>query len=72
MLARLGRTAEATLQLQAVLTPGEVHYNLASVLEHQGRREAAKMEYQRALELDPDLADARQRLTALSPATATE
>ena len=32
MLARLGRTAEGTLQLQAVLTPAEVHYNLASVL----------------------------------------
>lgn len=65
MLARLGRTSEAQLQLQAVLTPAEVHYNLASVLEHQGRREAAKMEYRRALELDPKLNDAKTRLTAL-------
>jgi tetratricopeptide (TPR) repeat protein len=65
MLARVGRTAEATLQLQAVLTPAEVHYNLASVLEHQNRREAAKGEYRKALELDPRLTDAQARLTAL-------
>src|SRR5690242_5125634 len=31
MLARDNRIAEATIQLQAVLTPAEVHYNLASV-----------------------------------------
>jgi tetratricopeptide (TPR) repeat protein len=65
MLARLGRTSEATLQLQAVLSEAEVHYNLASVLEHQGRREAAKIEYRRALELDPKFNDAKLRLTAL-------
>jgi tetratricopeptide (TPR) repeat protein len=65
MLARIGRTAEATLQLQAVLTPAEVHYNLASVLEHQNRREAAKGEYRKALELDPKLTEAQQRLAAL-------
>jgi tetratricopeptide (TPR) repeat protein len=65
MLARLGRTAEGTLQLQAVLTPAEVHYNLASVLEHQNRKEAAKAEYRKALELDPRLLDAQTRLSAL-------
>jgi tetratricopeptide (TPR) repeat protein len=65
MLARLGRTAEGTLQLQAVLTPAEVHYNLASVLEHQNRKEAAKAEYRKALELDPKLQDAQTRLSAL-------
>jgi tetratricopeptide (TPR) repeat protein len=65
MLARLGRTAEGTLQLQAVLTPAEVHYNLASVLEHQNRKEAAKAEYRKAIELDPKLIDAQTRLSAL-------
>ncbi len=65
MLARLGRTAEATLQLQAVLSEADVHYNLASVLEHQGRKEAAKAEYRKALELDPHLEDAQTRLSAL-------
>jgi tetratricopeptide (TPR) repeat protein len=65
MLARVGRTAEATLQLQAVLTPAEVHYNLGSVLEHQGRKEAAKMEYAKAIELDPRFEEAQARLAAL-------
>jgi tetratricopeptide (TPR) repeat protein len=65
MLARLGRTSEATLQLQAVLTPAEVHYNLASVLEHQNRKEAAKAEYRKAIELDPTFQDAQARLAAL-------
>jgi tetratricopeptide (TPR) repeat protein len=65
MLARINRTSEAMLQLQAVLTPAEVHYNLASVLEHQGRKEAAKAEYRKALELDPQLEDAQTRLSAL-------
>lgn len=65
MLARLGRTAEATLQLQSVLTPAEVHYNLASVWEHQGRKEQAKQEYRKAIELDPTLLEAQTRLGAL-------
>jgi tetratricopeptide (TPR) repeat protein len=51
--------------LQAVLTPAEVHYNLASVLEHQNRKEAAKAEYRKAIELDPNLVDAQTRLSAL-------
>ena len=65
MLARIGRTAEATLQLQTVLSPAEVHYNLASVLEHQSRKEAAKAEYRKALELNPNFKDAQTRLSAL-------
>jgi tetratricopeptide (TPR) repeat protein len=65
MLARLGRTAEATLQLQVVLSPADVHYNLASVLEHQNRKEAAKAEYRKALELNPTMQDAQVRLSEL-------
>jgi tetratricopeptide (TPR) repeat protein len=65
MLARLGRTSEATIQLQTVLNEAEVHYNLGSVLESQGRREAARQEYQRALALDPEFDDAQTRLSAL-------
>jgi tetratricopeptide (TPR) repeat protein len=65
MLARQGRTAEATEQLGAVLTPAEVHYNLASVLESQEKIAAARAEYQTALRLDPDMTDARDRLAAL-------
>jgi tetratricopeptide (TPR) repeat protein len=62
MLVRRGRVNEGTLQLQAVLTPAEVHYNLGSVYETLGRPEQAKAEYKQALKLDPALADAQSRL----------
>jgi tetratricopeptide (TPR) repeat protein len=65
MLARDNRTAEAIIQLQAVLTQAEVHYNLASVYEFQGRKEQARSEYRKALNLDPNLADAEVRLSIL-------
>jgi tetratricopeptide (TPR) repeat protein len=65
MLERAGRTDEAIAQLQIVLTPAEVHYNLASVLESQGKISAAKAEYHQAIGLDPDMNDAKARLTAL-------
>jgi tetratricopeptide (TPR) repeat protein len=65
MLARVGRTAEAREQLAAVLSEAEVHYNLGSVLESQGQTDAARQEYQKAVELDPELADAQSRLSAL-------
>ena len=66
MLARHSRIAEATIQLQAVLPPAEVHYNLASVYEGQGRREEAKAEYKKAIDLNPELNDARARLATLN------
>jgi tetratricopeptide (TPR) repeat protein len=65
MLERAGRTDEAITQLQTVLTPAEVHYNLASVLESQGKISAAKAEYKQAIQLDPEMYDAKVRLTAL-------
>ena len=65
MLARHGRVNEAARQWQAVLTPAEVHYNLGSVYEMQGRKEQAKLEYNKALELDPKFADARTRVAGL-------
>ncbi|HEY8667404.1 MAG TPA: tetratricopeptide repeat protein, partial [Tepidisphaeraceae bacterium] len=65
MLARHGRISEATLQLQSVLTEAEVHYNLASIYEQQGRKEAAKAEYRQAIQLDPSMQDAQMKLSAL-------
>lgn len=65
MLARQDRMTDAIAQLRAVLTPAEVSYNLGSVHEQRGRKEQAKAEYQKALALDPDFHDARQRLAAL-------
>jgi tetratricopeptide (TPR) repeat protein len=65
MLARRGRTNEAIVQLQAVLSPSEVHYNLGSVYELQGKREQARAEYRKAVELDENATAAKSRLAAL-------
>jgi tetratricopeptide (TPR) repeat protein len=67
MLARRNRIPEAVEQFSAALTPAEVHYNLASVFEQQGRHKLARAEYEMALKLDPQLSDARTRLAAISP-----
>ena len=65
MLARHNRRNEAIIHLQAVLPPAQVHYNLASTAEAQGDRPQAIADYKKALELSPDLTDARTRLSAL-------
>lgn len=65
LLARRGDFAAATEHLSAVLTPAQVHYNLASVHELQDRPAEARLEYRRALELDPTLTAARSRLAGL-------
>lgn len=66
LLARQGRVDEALQQLQAALPPAKAHYNLASVYELQGRKQDARREYQKAVELDPHLQDAKSRLAALN------
>lgn len=66
MLARHDRIGEATIQLQAVLPQAEVHYNLAVVYEGEGRREQARIEYQKAVALNPEMTDARARLADLN------
>jgi len=65
MLARHGRTGEAVIQLQAVLTPAQVHFNLAEVYEIAHRTEMAKIEYEESLALDPTFIDARNKLASL-------
>jgi tetratricopeptide (TPR) repeat protein len=65
MLARDGKIAEALRMWSSVLTEGEIHYNLASVYQTEGRKEEAKGEFQKALECDPSLIDARSRLSQL-------
>src|SRR5207248_8903045 len=62
MLARQGKRDAAAEQLGAVLTPAEVHYDLASVLELQGKKDDAKEEYRKALQLNPAMTDAQVRL----------
>jgi len=62
---------EGKLQLGAVLKPAEVHYNLGSVYESQGKKAQAKAEYRQALELDPQFTDATTRLAELEPVSKT-
>ncbi|MGD0768757.1 MAG: tetratricopeptide repeat protein [Tepidisphaeraceae bacterium] len=64
-LARQGRIQEAVRMWTPVLTEAQIHYNLASIYQHDGRKAEAKAEYQKALECDPTLIDARARLTSL-------
>jgi len=66
MLARHGHVDQAVIQLQVVLTPSQVHYNVASVLEGQGLKEQAKYEFQKAIELNPSSGDARTRMAGLN------
>ena len=65
MLIRDSRVNEGIIQLQAVLSEAEVHYNLASVFEHTGQKEQARAEYRRAIDLDPNMVDAEVRLSAM-------
>jgi tetratricopeptide (TPR) repeat protein len=65
MLARQQHINEAIRVWQPVLSEAEIDYNLASVYEMDGRKLEAKAEYQKAIEFDPKLADAKARLAAL-------
>jgi tetratricopeptide (TPR) repeat protein len=65
LLAAAGQIQEALEQFQAVLSPAEAHYNIGSVYEQQGHKEDAKVEYRKALALDPNLSDAQKRLDAM-------
>lgn len=70
MLARHGRIDDGIAQMRPVLSEAEVHFNVGSVHEGQGRKALARAEYQKALELDPKLKDASLRLQKLESVTA--
>jgi tetratricopeptide (TPR) repeat protein len=65
MLTARAQIDAALEQFQTVLSPAESHYDVASVYEQQGHKEQAKVEYRRALALDPNLVDAQKRLDAM-------
>jgi len=65
MLARQGRVDDAVTQWRFVLTDAEIHYNLGGVYEAQGNKAKARVEFNKALELDPDFNDARVRVSSL-------
>jgi tetratricopeptide (TPR) repeat protein len=67
MLARDGKVAEAIRMWNPVLSDAQMHYNLASLYQQDGRKAEAKAEYQKALDADPNLIDARARLSSLEP-----
>jgi tetratricopeptide (TPR) repeat protein len=71
MLARQGKVNDALNQLSVVLTEAQAHYDVASIYEQQGKREQAKAEYRKALELDKNFLAAQSRLDALIIKSAT-
>jgi Tfp pilus assembly protein PilF len=66
MLARHGRSNEAILQLRAAMPLADAYYNVAVVLESQGKKARAKREFQRALDSDPDHVEAELHLAAIN------
>jgi tetratricopeptide (TPR) repeat protein len=65
MLARDGKIADALRMWNPVLTDAQMHYNLASLYQKDGRKTEAKAEFQKALDSDPSLIDARARLAQM-------
>jgi Tfp pilus assembly protein PilF len=65
MLARHGRTNEAILQLRAAMPLADAYYNVAVVLESQGKKARARREFEQALDADPDHAEAELHIAAI-------
>jgi tetratricopeptide (TPR) repeat protein len=65
MLARSGSLSEAVGQWRFVLSEAEIHYNLGSVYSQKGQKTLARAEFEKALQLDPNLTDAKARVSAL-------
>jgi tetratricopeptide (TPR) repeat protein len=65
MLARHDRMREAEDQLNTVLKPDEVRYNLAAVYEQKGEIKQAKAELKKAIEINPGNREAQSRLASL-------
>jgi tetratricopeptide (TPR) repeat protein len=58
----MGRPDEALNHLAATASPAVAHYNLGALLAQKGQTQLAVQHFQRAVELDPGLAPARQML----------
>jgi len=65
MLARRGRIQEAIRTWTPVLSEAEIHYNLAGIYQIDGRKQEAIAEYQKSLDLDPNIPDAKERISQL-------
>jgi tetratricopeptide (TPR) repeat protein len=64
-LGEQGRYAESLEAFQKAVSEAEAHSNLAFIFTTQGKREEAKQEYRRAVELDPNLVIAQRALDKL-------
>jgi tetratricopeptide (TPR) repeat protein len=67
MLARQGDYGGAIKMWNPVLSEAQIHYNLASLYQAAGKKAEAKAEFEKALQCDPTLIDARARLSSLDP-----
>ena len=65
LLAKLGRTDEAVIQLKAVLPESQAWYNVGSACEQRGDRTGAKAAYRKAVEINSTETGAAQRLSSL-------
>ncbi len=70
-LGEQGQYAESLDAFRKAVSEAEAHSNLGFVLTTQGKREEAKQEYRRALELEPNLGIARRALDKLEHPAAT-
>lgn len=65
VLVEMGRPDEALPHLAATNSPAVAHYNLGYLLSQKGQRDMAVRHFQRALELDANIAPAREMLAQL-------
>jgi tetratricopeptide (TPR) repeat protein len=64
-LARAGHYDESLACFQRVTTPAQAHYNLARMLLHMNETELAREHLSAAMQVEPDLAGARELLAQL-------
>jgi tetratricopeptide (TPR) repeat protein len=67
-LKALGKEAEALLSFKKALEiteSAEAHYEIGTIYEREGKIEKAKEHFQKALELNPKLEKAREKLDSL-------
>jgi Tfp pilus assembly protein PilF len=67
VLVQRGLVEEAFKHLAHVHPPAAAHYNLGFLLRQQGNEPAAREQFARAVQIDPNFAPAREYLAELSP-----
>ncbi len=65
MLARQGHFEEANAQLTPLLKPADISYHFGFICQTQGKLDQAKAYYIKALQQDPNMAEAKAQLAVL-------